>query len=291
MGREKGKILKITIVILSILLALSIISLGVLTFYHSRTALAADSAVITNSTITSDGEKETAGMSAAVQDTSVKTADGTADAGGADEAANDVSSAAASNGTGGISGAGQAESRTDIALYKRHAEDNEPFQTANMFPGDAELKNFCVKVYHKGDVVVRFHADIQAGSEKLAETLNCRIVLQSTGETLYDGLMRDMPDSLDHKLTADGSAESELYYEITAYLDTGVGNEYMDKELKADFRWWVEETENLDAAVKTGDMSLVRLWAGLLGLAALALILLWIVWKRRSKEVDDESGK
>lgn len=168
-----------------------------------------------------------------------------------------------------------------ISLYQKHGTDNKPFQVGNMFPGDVETKYFCVKISHSGDVIVRYHADIRPGYEKLAEVLRCRVVLLTTGETLYDGLMRDMPQSLDHRVTADQSTESELYYEITAYLDTSVGNEYQNKDLIADFRWWVQEEEHLDPP-KTGDASNIFLWAGL-GAASL-LILLFLVGKRRKEE-------
>lgn len=166
-----------------------------------------------------------------------------------------------------------------IALHSRQPEDNTPFQAANMFPGDAETKNYTLRVSHFGDVTVRFHADIQAGSEKLAEVLMVRIRLLTTGETLYDGLMRDMPASLNHKLSAAGSTVSDLDYEITAYLDTGVGNEYQNKTLLADFRWWVEEEENLDPP-KTGDRSPIVICA-VIAVVSLAAIVFLLIWRRK----------
>ncbi len=168
-----------------------------------------------------------------------------------------------------------------ISLHNQKPEDNRPFQAANLFPGDAETKYYCIQVSHQGDIVVRFHAGVRPGYEKLAEVLRCRVALLTTGETLYDGLMRDMPKSLDHSLDTSTSTKSELYYEITAYLDTGVGNDYMDKTLIADFRWWVEDEEHLDPP-KTGDPTYIYLWAGLA--AASLLILLSLVGKRRKEE-------
>lgn len=131
---------------------------------------------------------------------------------------------------------------TVISIYKNHAEDSEPFHLANMFPGDSETNVYLVEVSHKGTVTVRFHADIRAGYEKLAEVLKCKVVLRGENKTLYDGLMRDMPESLNHRISSVFSKTTELTYDITVYLDTSVGNEYMNKELVADFRWWVEES-------------------------------------------------
>ncbi len=116
------------------------------------------------------------------------------------------------------------------------------FAVENMFPGDAEVKDYTVKVAHKEIVTLYYHADIRPGYEKLAEVMMVKIELPEEGITLYDGLMGDMTNALEHQLAAD---EKEVIYRITAYLDTGVGNEYQFKSLIADFRWWYqEETED-----------------------------------------------
>lgn len=137
------------------------------------------------------------------------------------------------------------ENGTTIALYKKNAQDNVPFLVTNMFPGDMETKNYHIQVSHRGTVLVRFRADIRPGYEKLAEVLKSRVVLRSTGEILYEGLLRDMPASLDHVLTSEGNVTDELDYEITIYLETSVGNEYQNKELIADFKWWVVDSSNV----------------------------------------------
>lgn len=168
-----------------------------------------------------------------------------------------------------------------ISLYRNHAEDNQPFQVTNMFPGDTETKYYCVKVSHSGDVIVHYRANVRPGYEKLAEVLRCRVVLLTTGETLYDGLMRDMPQSLTHGVKATESTESELYYEIAAYLDTSVGNEYQNKDLIADFNWWVQDTGNLDSP-DTGDPFHIYLWVGIA--CSSLLILLCLVGRRRREE-------
>lgn len=169
---------------------------------------------------------------------------------------------------------------TALFLYDRNPGDNTSFEVNNMFPGDKETKYYCVKVSYKGTVMVRFHTDIRPGYEKLAEVLKCRIVLLSTGETIYEGLLRDMPKSVNHTLKTDKKTVSELYYEITAYLDTSVGNEYMEKDLAADFEWWVEETGNLDSP-QTDDNSKLSLW---LCLASGMLFILILLSKKHRKE-------
>lgn len=171
-----------------------------------------------------------------------------------------------------------------LSLHTKQPEENKPFQVANMFPGDSETQYFRIQVSYQGDIIVRYHADIYPDYEKLAEVLKIRIRLLGSDGFLYDGLMRDMPKSLNHALHTTQSTQSELYYEITAYLDTSVGNEYMDKELIANFRWWVEETDHLDPP-PTGDSSNIYWWMTFASGSCFALVLLL---KKRSKEVADD---
>ena len=179
-----------------------------------------------------------------------------------------------------LSASGQAR-RVTLSLYRKQPEDNTPFNVVNMLPGDAVTQNYNVRVSHSGDVTVRFRAIIRPRYEKLAEVLKLRVKLLNTGETLYDGLMRDMPRSVNHKLTASGSTTSDLEYELTAYLDTSVGNDYQNQELVADFHWWVEgkEQSHLDSP-KTGDDSRIVIFAVAAVAASIAVIIL-PVWRRR----------
>ncbi len=178
-----------------------------------------------------------------------------------------------------------------FTLFNRKPDDNIPFEVKNMFPGDAETKYYCVSVYYKGDIIVRYHADVREGYEKLAEVLKVRIRLLDEDEVLYDGLMRDMPQSLNHPLKTNETKHSELYYEITTYLDTSVGNEYMDKDLVADFRWWVEETGNLVSPFEppqTGDSFNSYVWISLAA-GSLLMIFILLVVRRKGEKKDAES--
>lgn len=168
-----------------------------------------------------------------------------------------------------------------ISLYQKNAQDNVPFHAINLFPGDTETQYFCIRVSHSGDVTVRYHADIRDGYEKLSEVLKCRVVLLTTGQTQYDGLMRDMPESLAYSLSTQEATVSELYYQITVYLDTSVGNEYQNKNLVADFLWWVQETGNLGPSPQTGDRFSIWLY---IGLASVSLFMILLLKKRRKED-------
>ena len=136
---------------------------------------------------------------------------------------------------------------TTVRLSEADISGNIPFSITNMFPGDSVSKDFIIEVSHKRAITLYYHADIRPGFEVLAEVLNIKIELPDKGETLYNGLMRDMPNSVQYGME---SSEQSLIYRITVYLDTSVGNineidtdgrRYMYQELTADFRWWYLE--------------------------------------------------
>lgn len=262
-GEKKGKKLKVLIIILSVLLAVSVIYLaGTLIFKRLNPSKPA-SVTVSDNIITP--EKENSDISSAPE---------------SPQSGGDTSSSVSSVASYVSESGGKA-----LYLHSRNTGDNTPFKVGNMFPGDSETKYYCVRVSHKGNVVLRFRADVRRGCEKLAEVLMCRLTLTDSGETLYDGPMRDMPESVNHALNTDKSTVSEVNYEITAYLDTSVGNEYQNLDLIADFNWWVEETENLESP-KTGDETKLILWICLAAIALPVLILLWKKLKKEEKQGD-----
>lgn len=177
---------------------------------------------------------------------------------------------------------------TTIELHRNNPEESVPFNVSNMFPGDVNTKIFRVKVSYKNSVTVHYNAAVRKGYEKLAEVLKCKITLNGGGTPLYDGLMKDMPGSVDYKLPeSSGSTEAELVYEISGYLETSVGNDYQEKDLIADFKWWVadDEHKHLDTP-KTGDTARIILWVSVAAAAVVLLAVLLPVWfKKRRQEM------
>lgn len=129
-------------------------------------------------------------------------------------------------------------STVTLKLYRGREQDTAAFAVENMFPGDRIRRVYTLEVSRSGSVTVHFRTDVRQGYEVLAQVLKCRVVLDDT--ELYDGLMKEMPQRISHTLPA-GSGTAKLDYDIEVYLDTSVGNEYQNKELYADFNWWVEE--------------------------------------------------
>lgn len=260
---------KIVITVLAVLLALSLIALAG-TLIYNRLALKTDTTVtVPDNLITPDEDKN---------DNTESSENSSSDETQGSSATNPTENTSATQ-----NGTDNKRSATAISLYNKQPQDNIAFAVGNMFPGDNEVKYYGVQVSYHDKVTVHFKADIRSGYEKLAEVMNVRVKLLTTGETLYDGLMKDMPKSVTHKLSSPDSTTDELYYEITAYLDTAVGNEYQNKDLIADFKWWVEETGNLDKAPQTGDTSNIVLWM-VIAVSSAALCIILLIFRRKEEE-------
>lgn len=262
---EQKKKIKIIIIVLAVLLGLSLAALGGTLLYHKLANSTPATVTVPDNLITPE---EDTTESSTTQSTAGNTA-------GTSAAATESASTAAT------------KKAATIELYNKQPEDNTAFAVGNLFPGDSETKYFCVQVSYHDKITVHYKAAVRPGYEKLSEALKLRVKLLTTGETLYDGVIGEMPASVTHKLASKSTTTDELYYEITAYLDTSVGNEYQNKDLIADFNWWVEETGNLDDSPKTGDTSNITLWAVLTAVSGCVLILL--LFMRRRKE-DEENG-
>lgn len=272
---EQKKKIKIVITVLAVLLGISLTALGGTLIYNKIANATPATVIVPDNLITAD------------EDTTKPDSSDTEKPDGSYTQTPDSSAAASSSAVPTQSTTAEVKKATTVELYNKQPEENTPFQVGNMFPGDSETKYFRVRVSYHDKITVHYKATVRPGYEKLAEVLKVRVKLLSTGETMYDGGIADMPESLTHKLASKNSAVGELYYEITAYLDTSVGNDYQNKDLIADFKWWVEETGNLDDSPQTGDNTNILLWAALAAASGCVLILLLFV--RRRKE-DEKNG-
>lgn len=269
---EQKKKIKIIIIVLAVLLGISLAALGGTLIYNKIANATPATVTVPDNLITAD------------EDTTKPDSSDTEKPDGSYTKTPDSSAAASSSAVPTQSTTAEVKKAATIELYNKQPEENTPFQVENMFPGDSETKYFRVRVSYHDKITVHYKATVRPGYEKLAKVLKVRVKLLSTGETMYDGLMRDMPESLTHKLASKKSTTDELYYEITAYLDTSIGNEYQNNDLIADFKWWVEETGNLDDSPKTGDTSNILLWAVLAACSGSVMILLLVVRRRKEDE-------
>ena len=274
--KQKKKI-KVIIIVLACLLGLSLLALGGTLIYNKIANATPATVTVPDNLITPDEDTTK-------PDNSDSQAPDSSDTEKPDSS--DTQTPNSSSATVEQSTTAETKKAATIELYNKQAEENTPFQVGNMFPGDSETKYFRVRVSYHDKITVHYKATVRPGYEKLAEVLKVRVRLLTTGEMLYDGLMRDMPESLTHKLASKKSTTDELYYEITAYLDTSVGNDYQNKDLIADFKWWVEETGNLDDSPQTGDTSNILLWA-VLAAGSLGMIIILLVTRRRKEDEEN----
>ena len=191
-----------------------------------------------------------------------------------------------------------------IKLTKRKTSDNTAFSVSNMFPGDQEENNYCVSVTYKGDAALYFQATVQDGYEKLAEVLQmsvAEVADDGTQTVVYEGLIGGMTEAVGHSLSSSGKATDEVYYLITVWLDTSVGNDYENLSLIADLTWWVEteeeeessgsgdseDTADSSSGVKTGDTARIGMWAAIFICAVIILVVLIAARFRKRREDDD----
>ena len=279
---KQKKKFKIVIIILAILLGISLTALGGTLLYNRLASRPAATVTVPDNLITPDEDTTKPDNS----DSQAPDSSDTEKPDGSYTQTPNSSAATSSSAVPMQSTTAEVKKAATVELYNKQPEENTPFQVGNMFPGDSETKYFRVRVSYHDTITVHYKATVRPGYEKLAEVLKVRIRLLSAGETMYDGLMRDMPESLTHKLASKKSATDELYYEITAYLDTSVGNDYQNKDLVADFKWWVEETGNLDDSPQTGDTSNILLWA-VLAAGSLGMIIILLVTRRRKEDEEN----
>lgn len=277
---EQKKKIKIVITVLAVLLGISLTALGGTLLYNRLASRPAATVTVPDNLITADEDTTKPDSS----DSQAPDSSDTEKPDGSYTQTPDGSAATSSSAVPTQSTTAEAKKAATVELYNKQPEENTPFQVGNMFPGDSETKYFRVRVSYHDKITVHYKATIRPGYEKLAEVLKVRVKLLSTGETMYDGGIADMPESLTHKLASKNSAVGELYYEITVFLDTSVSNDYQNKDLIADFKWWVEETGNLDDSPQTGDTSNILLWAVLAACSGSMMILLLVTRRRKEDE-------
>ena len=279
---EKKNKIKIIIITLAVLLVLSVAALFSTLIYNYLNRNMQTTVSVPDNLITS--EEDVRSNSTTDKDSEIS---GDNKASEKNETENSDSANTQGAGTNAGTGTANAKQAATLNLYKSQAEDNIPFNVGNMFPGDSKTEYFCVQASYHNKITVHYKATVRSGYEKLAEVLKVRVKLLNTGETMYDGLIQTMPKSVTYSLNSSKSVTDELYYEITAYLDTSVGNEYQNKDLIADFKWWIEGTENLDSSPKTGDYSNIMPWA-LLAICSGCLMILLLLCRRRKE--DEKNG-
>ena len=128
-------------------------------------------------------------------------------------------------------------SDASIEIYRANPSEQLTFSVDNMLPGDSVEKVYTVNVSHKGGVKLFFSASLQDDSNAvLAQGLYISV-------TRSDGTFAALSaDPMVCTLSAAGADTREAVpFIIKVYLPTSAGNEYQNKLLTADFKWWVSD--------------------------------------------------
>lgn len=232
-----------------------------------------------------------------------------------------------------LSGAGLAivsaapkDDSPSLELYKNHAKDNEPFQVSNMVPGDKVSQDFTVRIHHKDQVTLYFKGLITKQSKDLGDVLQIRVTDKNSGKAICQGTFNTINNKeYSQEIAQSGSGQTDVTYQVDAWLDTSVGNAYQKAFLDADFQWYVKDDGNTEPTqpsdnpttptdptkpsqsgggsgsgshggltARTGDTAHIVLWC-VFAICALAIIILLIKSHRDKKlageDLDDSDSE
>lgn len=178
---------------------------------------------------------------------------------------------------------------------------NHAAMTASgMLPGDSEGKTFTVTVKHRKTATVHFEARLANDSviddttgRKLSDGMNIKVV-QGT-DTLYNGSIAGLTTATPRPavdVEVPGSRTTDLPYTITVSLPTSAGNEFQNKTLTIDLKWWLVSDEGgggggtiIVKPPKTGDDFSPFLMGGA-ALVSLSLLAVLVLRRRKGEHHD-----
>ena len=174
---------------------------------------------------------------------------------------------------------------TQIIALGNGTAKGDPFELSNLFPGDYEQKTFIVDIKNDGVLALTVGSDILTSEGLLIDALQVDIRRTNAEATLYEGFLKDMPSGI--RIPVEEGEES-VSLNVTVMLDTSVGNEYMNSEVRARFNFWVADDDLIPI---NGVPKPNRVWpivlgatVGVGGLGAFVWWLLLFLLKRKKEE-------
>lgn len=178
--------------------------------------------------------------------------------------------------------------------------DHAAMTASGMLPGDSEEKTFTVTVKHRKAATVHFEARLANDSviddttgRKLSDGMNIKVV-QGT-DTLYNGSIAGLTTATPRPavdVEVPGSRTTDLPYTITVSLPTSAGNEFQNKTLTIDLKWWLVSDEGgggggtiIVKPPKTGDDFSPFLMGGA-ALVSLSLLAVLVLRRRKGEHHD-----
>jgi len=176
--------------------------------------------------------------------------------------------------------------------------DHAAMTASGMLPGDSEEKTFTVTVKHRKTATVHFEAKLANDSviddttgRKLSDGMNIKVV-QGT-DTLYNGSIAGLTTATPRPavdVEVPGSRTTDLPYTITVSLPISAGNEFQNKTLTIDLKWWLVSDEGggggggtiIVKPPKTGDDFSLPLMGGA-ALVSLSLLAVLVLRRRKGE--------
>lgn len=173
-----------------------------------------------------------------------------------------------------------------LEFYQGKAEYNKRFEVRNILPGDKMERYYCVRAHHSQDVTLVFSAEVIEQSKNLGDVLDVTVVNSQTDALLCQGSFNGIHNKVFKAiLPANSNKLTDTFYLVKVSMDTSVGNAYQEARLLADFHWYIEEPDSLDPGPQTGDSSNIWLW---IAVAGIALVLVFFLLFTRRKDDDEE---
>ncbi len=179
-----------------------------------------------------------------------------------------------------------------LEFYQGKAEYNRRFEVRNILPGDVMERYYCIRAHHSEDVTLVFRAEVTEQTKNLGDVLDVSVLNGETGSVLCEGSFNEIHNKeFSAKLPANPNKITDTYYYVKVSVDTSVGNDYQQAGLLADFHWYIDEGDSgLEALPQTGDSSHIWLWVVVAG-SALLLVFILIFVRRKDDDEEDEEGE
>ena len=274
---KRSKTIKVIIIILSILLAVSATMLvGVKFVVPAITSFFAEETTVTVPNQIGSTVSEASSVTTPT-DSEVSVDD-----------ANGVTSTASQSQSTSVTNSIPASAPV-LEFYQGQPEHNRRFEVRNILPGDVMERYYCIRAHHSKDVTLVFRAEVTEQTKNLGDVLDVTILNKNTDSVLCEGSFNAIHNKEFYAtLPANADNMTDNYYYVKVSVDTSVGNEYQQAGLLADLHWYIAEgSEGLEPPPQTGDDSHVWLWVVVAG-SALLLVFILIFFRRKDEDEDED---
>ena len=146
-----------------------------------------------------------------------------------------------------INGNEKKKAANSIELKSNNDNENKPFNIGNMLPGDRITQYYRIQTKCDSSAKVNLSFGNIDTNNELTNIVQSKIILLSSGETIYEGLIRDM-QTLTVPTT---SGTNEMNFEITLYIDASIKDiKYENKSLSFNILFNIQNDTTSNVAIE-----------------------------------------